>query len=83
MRDLELDRLVTRAVFPEVPPSVEYNTTRWVSPCWNRQHLFWLWMVGDTDKFGKARRTHDRASATTGIPSDQVQTEDCARLNAD
>jgi len=36
LRQLERDGLVTRVVFPEVPPRVDTRLRRWAWRCWNR-----------------------------------------------
>src|ERR1700742_2302458 len=56
LRQLERDGLVTRVVFPEVPPRVEYTITRLGISMLEQVHPLWMWTVQNLDKFEKARR---------------------------
>jgi DNA-binding HxlR family transcriptional regulator len=59
LRHLERDGLLTRAVFPEVPPRVEYTITALGTAMLNQVHPLWLWTVENLEKFEKARREFD------------------------
>jgi DNA-binding HxlR family transcriptional regulator len=60
LRQLERDGLLTRAVFPEVPPRVEYTITALGLAMLNQVHPLWLWTMENLDKFEKARREYDK-----------------------
>ncbi len=60
LRQLERDGLVTRALFPEVPPRVEYTITVLGTAMLEQVHPLWLWTVENLEKFEKARREYDR-----------------------
>lgn len=60
LRQLERDGLVTRVVFPEVPPRVEYTIGPLGIAMLEQVHPLWLWTVENLDKFEKARRQYDK-----------------------
>ncbi len=60
LRQLERDGLVTRAVFPEVPPRVEYTISQLGIAMLEQVHPLWMWTVANLDKFEKARRQYDK-----------------------
>jgi DNA-binding HxlR family transcriptional regulator len=60
LRHLERDGLVTRAVFPEVPPRVEYTITALGTAMLSQVYPLWLWTVENLEKFEKARCEYDR-----------------------
>ena len=55
LRQLEKGGLVTRAVFPEVPPRVEYRITSLGEDLLVQLHPVWLWTVANVKRFEKAR----------------------------
>jgi DNA-binding HxlR family transcriptional regulator len=59
LRQLERDGLVTRALFPEVPPRVEYTITVLGMAMLKQVHPLWLWTVRNVEEFEKARRKYD------------------------
>ena len=59
LRQLERDGLVTRAVFPEVPPRVEYAVTGLGMELLEQVHPVWLWAVEHVEEFEAARRSYD------------------------
>jgi DNA-binding HxlR family transcriptional regulator len=68
LRQLESSGLVTRVVFPEVPPRVEYQITQLGEELLAQLHPVWLWTVANVKKFeaaqakfsGKGKRTPGR-----------------------
>src|SRR6201996_2396183 len=60
LRQLERDGLVTRTVFPEVPPRVEYTITPLGIAMLEQVHPLWMWTVENLDKFANARRQYDK-----------------------
>jgi DNA-binding HxlR family transcriptional regulator len=60
LRQLERDGLVTRVVFAEVPPRVEYTISPLGSTMLEKVHPLWMWTVENVDKFEKARRQYDK-----------------------
>src|ERR1700760_4716661 len=72
LRQLERDGLVTRAVFPEVPPRVEYTITALGTAMLDQIHPLWLWTFENLDKFEKARREFGRktdvVNGKAGVP---------------
>src|SRR6201994_1973709 len=65
LRQLERDGLVTRVVFPEVPPRVEYTITALGIAMLDQIHPLWMWTVENLDKFQTARRQYDKKSKKT------------------
>ncbi|WP_175755390.1 winged helix-turn-helix transcriptional regulator [Burkholderia cepacia] len=63
LRQLEGDGLVTRMVFPEVPPRVEYTITALGTTMLAQIHPLWIWTIENLDKFEQARRRYDKKSA--------------------
>ena len=59
LRQLERDGLVTRVVFPEVPPRVEYTITPLGVAMLEQMHPLWLWAVANLGSFEAARREYD------------------------
>jgi DNA-binding HxlR family transcriptional regulator len=55
LRQLEKDGLVTRTVFPEVPPRVEYRITALGEELLIQLHPVWLWTVANVKRFEKAQ----------------------------
>jgi len=60
LRQLERDGLVTRVVFPEVPPRVEYTISPLGVAMLEQVHPLWMWTVENLEKFEKARRQYDK-----------------------
>src|ERR1700744_2733881 len=60
LRQMERDGLVTRVVFPEVPPRVEYTISPLGIAMLEQVHPLWMWTVQNLDKFEKARRQYDK-----------------------
>ncbi|WP_255484054.1 helix-turn-helix domain-containing protein [Granulicella sp. 5B5] len=59
LRQLERDGLVTRAVFAEVPPRVEYAVTELGLEMLEQVHPLWLWAVENLERFRVAQAKFD------------------------
>ncbi len=55
LRQLERGGLVTRVVFAEVPPRVEYQITKLGQELLVQLHPVWLWTVANVKRFEAAR----------------------------
>ena len=55
LRQLEKGGLVTRVVFAEVPPRVEYRITKLGEELLFQLHPVWLWTVANVKRFEAAR----------------------------
>jgi DNA-binding HxlR family transcriptional regulator len=59
LRQLERDGLVTRAVFAEVPPRVEYEATELGLEMLEQVHPLWVWSVENLERFQAAQERFD------------------------
>jgi DNA-binding HxlR family transcriptional regulator len=59
LRQLERDGLVTRVVFPEVPPRVEYAITSLGVEMLEQVHPLWLWTLKNVSRFDLAQKRYD------------------------
>jgi DNA-binding HxlR family transcriptional regulator len=64
LRQLERSGLVTRVVFPEVPPRVEYRITKLGEDLLVQLHPVWLWTVANVKRFERARSRYSGAGRT-------------------
>jgi DNA-binding HxlR family transcriptional regulator len=62
LRGLERDGLITRKVFAEVPPRVEYAITPLGSMMLDNVAPLWLWVAKSVRRFQDARADFDRRS---------------------
>ena len=60
LRRLERDGMVTREVFPEVPPRVEYEVTDLGLEMLEQVHPLWVWAVKNLHRFQEAQATFDQ-----------------------
>jgi DNA-binding HxlR family transcriptional regulator len=60
LRGLERDGLVTRTVFAEVPPRVEYALTPLGLELLEQVGPLWMWVAGRVGSFERARAVFDR-----------------------
>ncbi len=63
LRQLERDGLVTRTVFPEVPPRVEYAITELGGEMLAQVHPLWMWTLENVGRFEAARKEYDGKAA--------------------
>ncbi len=59
LRQLERDGLVTRVVFAEVPPRVEYSITDLALEMLDLVHPLWRWAAANVARFQVARNNYD------------------------
>jgi DNA-binding HxlR family transcriptional regulator len=59
LRQLERDGLVTREVFAEVPPRVEYEVTELGLEMLEQVHPLWMWTVENLGRFRVAQERFD------------------------
>jgi len=69
LRQLERDGLVTRMVFAEVPPRVEYTITPMGIEMLEQVHPLWLWATTSVGRFQRARRAYDERAGRRGPES--------------
>lgn len=60
LRNLERDGLVTRTVFPEIPPRVEYQLTELGRTLTDPLDALWNWAALHMDSVSEARANYDR-----------------------
>jgi len=64
LRQLERDGLVTRVVFAEVPPRVEYAITPIGTEMLEQVYPLWLWAANNVGRFQQARAQYDGRATT-------------------
>jgi DNA-binding HxlR family transcriptional regulator len=60
LRSLERDGLITREVFAEVPPRVEYTITPIGAEMLDNVAPLWLWVATRVQRFQQSRNTYDQ-----------------------
>ncbi len=60
LRQLERDGLITRVVFAEVPPRVEYAITLLGIEMLEQVHPLWLWAAKNVGRFRAAQENYDK-----------------------
>lgn len=59
LRNMERDGLITRKVFPVVPPKTEYTLTPLGESLWEPLHNLCLWAEAHFDQVLESRRGHE------------------------
>lgn len=70
LRQLERDGLVTRRVYAEVPPRVEYRLTERGHTLNEATCALWLWVEANTDSVQQSRRAYDASAGSDADPAD-------------
>ena len=68
LRNLERDGLVTRTVFPEIPPRVEYQLTELGRTLTAPLDTLWNWAARNMHSVNEARANYDRVHTATDTP---------------
>jgi DNA-binding HxlR family transcriptional regulator len=68
LRNLERDGLVTRTVFPEIPPRVEYQLTELGRTLTDPLDTLWNWAALHMASVAEARTNYDRVHEATATP---------------
>lgn len=68
LRNLERDGLVTRTVYAEIPPRVEYTLTEMGRTLTGPIGALWDWAAEHQDEVARARMLYDRAQETDAEP---------------
>jgi DNA-binding HxlR family transcriptional regulator len=68
LRNLERDGLVTRTVYPEIPPRVEYQLTELGRTLTAPLDMLWNWAAEHMASVNEARANYDRAHAALDEP---------------
>ena len=66
LRGLERDGLITRKIFPEVPPRVEYAITALGSAMLDNVAPLWLWVAKNVRRFQDCRMAFDGRETRPG-----------------
>ncbi|OXB15234.1 HxlR family transcriptional regulator [Flavobacterium reichenbachii] len=61
LRELERDGLISRAVYPEVPPRVEYELTHLGRGLLVKVTPLWYWIANSVDQFKVARANYGKS----------------------
>lgn len=69
LRNLERDGLVTRTIYPEIPPRVEYTLTELGRTLKGPIDSLWSWAEENGKAVGDARATYDAVHARTDEPA--------------
>jgi DNA-binding HxlR family transcriptional regulator len=72
LRGLERDGLVTRTVFPTIPPRVDYELTELGRGLWQPVEALGKWATDHLTEIEDARARFDRRNDAADLPADQV-----------
>ncbi len=68
LRNLERDGLVTRTVYPEIPPRVEYALTDLGRTLTDPLDALWNWAAAHQDEVNRARAAYDSRNEQKAAP---------------
>jgi DNA-binding HxlR family transcriptional regulator len=68
LRNLERDGLVTRTIYPEIPPRVEYSLTKLGETLIGPMDLLWVWAEENGAAVKAARISYDDRHADAARP---------------
>jgi DNA-binding HxlR family transcriptional regulator len=68
LRNLERDGLVTRTVYPEIPPRVEYQLTELGRTLTGPLDTLWNWAAEHMGSVTEARANYDRVHEAAAEP---------------
>ena len=71
LRNLERDGLVTRTVYPEIPPRVEYALTDLGRTLTEPLDALWNWAAKHQDEVKKARGSYDSGHPAATPPAER------------
>jgi DNA-binding HxlR family transcriptional regulator len=71
LRNLERDGLVTRTIYPEIPPRVEYSLTKLGETLIGPMDLLWVWAEENGAAVKAARISYDDRHADAARPTTQ------------
>ena len=71
LRNLERDGLVTRTVYPEIPPRVEYALTDLGKTLTEPLDALWNWAAKHQDEVKKARGSYDNGHPAATPPAER------------
>lgn len=69
LRSMEREGLVTRTVYPEVPPRVEYRLTELGHELAEAFCGVWTWAERNLERIEAARRAYDLRPGRTAVPA--------------
>jgi DNA-binding HxlR family transcriptional regulator len=72
LRQLERDGLVTRRVYPEVPPRVEYRLTERGHSLNEATCALWLWVEANMADVQHSRRAYDETAGRRSAGEDEA-----------
>jgi DNA-binding HxlR family transcriptional regulator len=72
LRGLERDGLVTRTVFPTIPPRVDYELTELGRGLWQPVEALGRWASDHQMEIEAARARFDRRNDADDLPADEV-----------
>jgi DNA-binding HxlR family transcriptional regulator len=71
LRNLERDGLVTRTVYPEIPPRVEYQLTELGRTLTDPLDTLWNWAALHMSAVNEARTSYDQAHSADATPKSE------------
>jgi DNA-binding HxlR family transcriptional regulator len=73
LRNLERDGLVTRTVYPEIPPRVEYQLTELGRTLTDPLDTLWNWAAAHMHSVNEARANYDRTHGAAEAPQPETR----------